>query len=107
MTRYIPIMAAPITLDIAHSLGKTAVRQRLDSGIGKIGAIVPGGAEVKHDWDGDMMNFSLTAMGQTMACRATVFEDRVRAEVDLPPMLALFAGKIRDTLGQELPKLLK
>ncbi len=100
-------MADPITLDIPHKLGKAAVRERLDSGIGKIGSIIPGGGQVQHAWDGDTMNFTVSALGQTMACKATVFEDKVHAEVDLPPMFALFAGKIREALGQELPKLLK
>jgi hypothetical protein len=42
-----------------------------------------------------------------MHCVATVFDDKVHAEVDLPPMLGLFAGKIRDALAAGLPKLLK
>lgn len=100
-------MTDPITLDIPHSLGKAGVRQRLDSGIGKIGSIIPGGGQVQHAWDGDTMNFSVSALGQTMACKAMIFEDKVRAEVDLPPMFMMFAGKIRDALGSELPKLLK
>ena len=41
-----------------------------------------------------------------MTCRATVFDDNVHAVVELPAVLALFAGKIRDALGRELPKLL-
>ncbi|MEP6784888.1 MAG: polyhydroxyalkanoic acid system family protein [Sphingomonadales bacterium] len=100
-------MAEPISLDVPHSLGKATVRQRLDTGIGKIGSIIPGGGQVQHDWDGDTMNFSVSALGQTMACKAVIFEDKVHAEVDLPPMLSLFAGKIRDALGHELPKLLR
>lgn len=100
-------MAEPIALDIPHKLGKAAVRERLDRGIGKIGSAIPGGGKVSHAWDGDAMNFTISAMGQTMKCRATVFDDNVHAVVDLPPMLGLFAAKIRAALGKELPKLLK
>lgn len=99
-------MPDPITLDIPHKLGKAAVRERLDKGIGKLGSVVPGGGRVDHDWDGDAMNFTIVAMGQTLRCRATVYDDTVHAVVDLPPMLALFASKIRDGLGRALPKLL-
>ena len=99
-------MTSPISLDIPHKLGKAAARARLDRGIGKIGTMIPGGGQVRHAWDGDDMNFTLTAMGQTLHCVATVFDDKVHAAVDLPPMLALFAGKIRDALGKGLPKLL-
>ncbi len=100
-------MSQSIALDIPHKLGKAAVRERLDRGIGKIGRAIPGGGSVTHDWDGDTMNFTVAALGQAMVCKATVFDDKVHAVVDLPPMLALFAGKVREVLGQELPKLLK
>ncbi len=99
-------MSAPIALDVPHELGKAAARERLDQGIGKIGAMIPGGGQVKHDWEGNTMAFTLTAMGQTMRCTATVFDAHVHAIVDLPPMLGLFAGKIREALAHGLPKLL-
>ena len=99
-------MTSPISLDIPHKLGKVAARDRLDRGIGKIGTRMPGGGQVRHAWDGDAISFTVTAMGQTMRCTATVFDDKVHAVVDLPPMLALFAGKIRDALAGGLPKLL-
>ena len=100
-------MTEPMTMDIPHQLGKAGARERLDRGIGKITSIIPGGGQVRHDWDGDRMNFTISAMGQKMTCRATIFDAKVHAEVDLPPMLAMFAGKVRETLGRELPKLLK
>jgi hypothetical protein len=100
-------MPTPIALDIPHSLGKAAAHDRLDRGIGKIGQLIPGGGQVTHSWNGETMTFTVSALGQTMNCVATVFDDKVHAEVDLPPMLSLFAGKITDALGAGLPKLLK
>ena len=99
-------MPTPISLDIPHRLGKAAARERLDRGIGKIGTMFPGGGQVSHSWDGDAMSFTVSAMGQTVGCVATVFDENVHAVVDLPPMLALFAGKIKAALGGALPKLL-
>ena len=100
-------MSAPISLDIPHKLGKAAVRERLDGGVGKIGRLIPGGATVEHRWDGDTMHFTVAAMGQQIGCRATVSDSNVHAIVDLPGFLGLFAGKIRDVIQQEAPKLLK
>ncbi len=99
-------MPAPIALDIPHKLGKAGARDRLDRGIGKIGSIIPGGGQVSHKWDGDTMHFTVAALGQTLQCTATVHDDKVHAIVDLPPMLALFADKIRMGLAGALPKLL-
>ena len=100
-------MGTPITLDIPHQLGKAGVRQRLDSGIGRIGEKIPGGAQVDHRWDGDTMHFTVAAMGQTIASTATVYDDRVHAVVDLPGFLGLFAGKVKAVIEREAPKLLK
>jgi hypothetical protein len=100
-------MSQPISLDIPHQLGKDGVRARLDGGVHKIGEMIPGGGRVQHSWDGDTMNFTVSAMGQEMRCAATISDKNVHAEVDLPPMLALFADKVRGVLGAELPKLLK
>jgi hypothetical protein len=100
-------MADPVALDIPHKLGRDAARARIDAGIGKLAGMVPGGSMTEQRWSGDTLHFTLSAMGQTVASRLEVFDDRVHAEVDLPPMLALFAGKIREKLAKEAPKLLE
>ncbi|WP_112381221.1 polyhydroxyalkanoic acid system family protein [Sphingomonas carotinifaciens] len=100
-------MSAPITMDIPHQLGKAGVRARLDGGVGKIGRLIPGGAQVVHRWEGDRMLFTVQAMGQAIEAEATVFEDKVHAVVNLPGFLALFAGKIQEAIQREGPKLLK
>ncbi|MBR0553562.1 polyhydroxyalkanoic acid system family protein [Stakelama marina] len=100
-------MAEPITVDIPHKLGRDAARARLDSGIGKLADMFPGGAEVEHRWEGDVMHFTIAAMGQRVASTLQPFDDHVHAVVDLPPFLALFADKIREKLRREGPKLLE
>ena len=100
-------MGHPVSVDIPHSLGKAAVRQRLDGGINRIVEKIPGGGAVEHRWEGDTMHFTVSAMGQTIASTATVFEDKVHAVVDLPAFLGLFATKVREVIQREAPKLLK
>lgn len=100
-------MAQPISLDIPHSLGKDGVRARLDGGISRITEKIPGGGVVQHRWEGDTMHFTVTAMGQSIASTATVFADKVHAVVDLPAFLGLFAGKVKEMIEREAPKLLK
>ncbi|WP_447727142.1 polyhydroxyalkanoic acid system family protein [Sphingomonas koreensis] len=100
-------MADPVTVDIPHKLGRDGARARLAGGVGKIGNMFPGGGTVQERWEGDTLHFTVSAMGQTVASRLDVFDAHVHAEVDLPPMLALFAGKIREKLLREAPKLLE
>ena len=100
-------MADPISMDIPHKLGRDAARARIAGGVGKLADLFPGGGNVEQRWEGDTLHFTVSAMGQKVASRLEIFEDRVHAEVDLPPMLALFAGKIREKLAREAPKLLE
>lgn len=100
-------MTAPIELDIAHKLGKAAARARVEAGFGQLGDLIPGGAVTAHRWTGDRLDFTVQGMGQTIASRIEVMEDKVHAAVDLPPLLALFADRIRAKLAREAPKMLE
>jgi hypothetical protein len=100
-------MADPVVVDIPHKLGRDVARARIAGGVGKIAEIVPGGGQVEQRWEGDTLHFSVAAMGQKVASRLQVFEDKVHAEVDLPPMLALFASKVREKLVEKGVKLLR
>jgi hypothetical protein len=99
-------MTEPVTVDVPHKLGLAEARRRVESGIGKPAGWIPGGAMVDHRWDGDVLHFTVAAMGQRIASTLDVRADRVIATVDLPPFLALFADKLRAKLAKEAPKLL-
>ncbi|WP_157217125.1 polyhydroxyalkanoic acid system family protein [Flavisphingomonas formosensis] len=100
-------MSQPITVDIPHSMGRDAARAKIESGLGKFASILPGSAITEHQWQGDALAFTVEALGQRVASRVEVMEDKVHMVLDLPPALALFAGKIRQKLREEGPKLLK
>ncbi|WP_375397934.1 polyhydroxyalkanoic acid system family protein [uncultured Sphingomonas sp.] len=100
-------MSEPITVDIPHKLGLAEARRRIDAGIGQLAGWFPGGAAVDHHWQGDIMAFTVAALGQRVAGRLDVRDERVIATVDLPPFLALFADRIRAKLAKEAPRLLE
>ena len=100
-------MADPITIDIPHTIGKAQARERIDKGLGQLAAIVPGGAVTSQSWTGDSVAFTLEGMGQRVATRIAVFEDKVQATIALPAGLSLFASKIRATLLDKGTKLLR
>ncbi|MEO5493743.1 MAG: polyhydroxyalkanoic acid system family protein [Sphingomonas sp.] len=99
-------MTDPITVDVPHKLGLSEARRRVEGGIGKVAGWIPGGAMTDHRWDGDVLYFTLAAMGQQIASKLDVRDDRVVATIDLPPLLALFADNLKAKLAKEAPKLL-
>lgn len=100
------MMSQTITLDIPHQLGREGAKARIGAKIGRLADKIPGGATVEHRWEGDSLHFTVTAMGQQVASRLDVAESIVHAEVALPGMLGLFAGKVREMLEKEGPRLL-
>lgn len=100
-------MTEPIRVEVPHKLGLAEARRRVNGGIGKLAGMIPGGAAVDHAWSGDVLAFTVAAMGQRIASTLDVRADRVVATVDLPPFLALFADRIRAKLAKEAPRLLE
>jgi hypothetical protein len=100
-------MSQPITVDIPHKLGRTAARQRLADGVGQLTSMIPGSAITANRWDGDVLTFNLEALGQRIAARIEVFDDHVRATLDLPAFLGFMADKVCTALAGTGRKLLQ
>jgi hypothetical protein len=101
------IMTQPITVDIPHNLGSAAARQKLESGVGQIASVIPGGSLMEHRWEGDTLFFAVAAMGQRVASKIEVLESSIHATIDLPPLVALVGNTIKDKLGAVGRKLLR
>ena len=99
-------MSERITVDVPHKLGLAEAKRRVASGFGRLTIPVPGATVKPGRWDGDTFHFSVGALGQTVAAELLVLDDKVRATVDLPPVLALFAAPLRAALAREGTKLL-
>jgi hypothetical protein len=100
-------VSEPVKVDIPHKLGRETAKARLGGGVGKLAEMVPGSGHVEQRWEGDTLHFTVRALGHAVVSRIDVFDTHVHAEVDLPPMLALLGGKVRDKLLSVAPKLLK
>ena len=100
-------MTNPITVDIPHKLGRVGARARLESRIDTLVEMFPGGGTVTHHWEGDTMIFNIQAMGQSIASRLDVHDSHVHAVINLPPLLSLFAERIRAKFQKQVPKLLE
>jgi hypothetical protein len=92
----------PIVVDIPHDLGREEARRRLETGFARIRQQIVGQAlSVDERWEGERLNFSAAAFGQTASGRVDVFEKSVRIEVDLPWLLATIAEKVQRRTKRE------
>ena len=91
----------PVEVDIPHKLGKAAARARVEAGFKQIADLIPGGHVTAHHWDGDSLTFTIEGLGQRVSSRLDIFDAKVHAVVDLPPLMALFAEPLRAKLAKE------
>jgi hypothetical protein len=95
-----------LTLSIPHRLTRAEVKRRIDEEVGRaekqFGQLL---GAVERRWTGDTLDFKVTVTGQSVSGQAFVEDQAVRLEVELPLMLSLLAGGVRETLeerGREL-----
>jgi hypothetical protein len=96
-----------LTASIPHQLGRTEAKRRIQEHIGSIrqhhGSLF---TELHENWNGDAMNFSATAVGQTITGRMVVEDSVLHLSVKLPWMLSLMSGTIKQKLEQQGRELL-
>src|SRR5689334_3838739 len=103
-------MPNPISVTIPHHLGKEEARRRIAAGFGKLRNQMTGGllalVSFQDRWEGDCLHFEGGGLGQKITGRIDVFAESVKIELDLPPLLAAIADRIRGKLKTEGQKLL-
>jgi hypothetical protein len=101
-------MATRIVVSIPHQLGRPEARRRIETGFANIVHVLPGGpGGYSERWDGDRLVFSLAAMGQTLAGVIDVLDTTVTMEIELPGVLGLIAGGLKDRLQNAGQRLLR
>lgn len=92
-------MERPIDVDIPHQLGRDEAHRRIAANIHKLKDHIPGGANhIESAWAGDRLTLNVHAMGQTVEALIDVEDSKVHCRIQLPGMLALFAGPIEQML---------
>ena len=98
----IAFMNRPIEVDLPHKLGRDEARRRIASNMHKLKDHIPGGAaEVRSQWNGDVLDLSVQALGQSVDTIITVQDSVVKVQVRLPGLLGMFAGPIEAALQKK------
>ena len=93
-------MATPITVSIPHQLGRAEARRRIQTGFTNLTHQLPGGGNSREQWEGDRLNFSASAMGQTISGMVEVFDASVTISIELPGLLGALANGLKGRLAK-------
>lgn len=94
-------MVKPVVVSIPHELGQAEARRRIDEGVIQLTSQIGAVGEVSRSWQGDVLHFSLQAIGQTVSGTIAVEPRDVRLEVNLPGIFAMIANKVKGRLLTE------
>ena len=92
-------MATPISISIPHQLGRAEARRRIEAGFAKIIHQMPGsGGASSERWEGDRLTFAVARDGPDHCRRRRRARATVTMEIELPGLLGMIAGGLRDRL---------
>ena len=95
-------MTKPFIVSIPHQLGAAEAKRRLETGIEQAKEQYAGKlAVIDNRWTGDHLDFTVSAMAQTVSGAIDVTEEQVVLAVQLPWYLALLADKVQPLLRQK------
>ena len=101
-------MRKTISLSLPHDLGEAEAKRRLVTGIADARAKHPTYLQnARETWNGNTMEFTASAVGQTVTGRILVEAKQLHIQIDLPLLLAMFAGRLVPQIEAEGRKLLK
>lgn len=97
-------MPKPVSVTIAHNLGKEEARRRVVEGFGKLQGQLSGGMMFKftEEWvNEDSLHFTAKGLGQNITGQIDIFPQHVRIDAVLPTVLAAIAETITGKLEKE------
>jgi hypothetical protein len=101
-------MSQAITINIPHHLSRAEVKRRIQEEMRRaepqLGPLL---GTIEQTWNGDTVDFSVSAAGQVIGGKAFVEDQQVRVEVALPWFLAALAGAVRQGIEQHGRRMLE
>lgn len=95
-------MAKPLTVSVSHDLGKREAIRRLTDGVAYIRTRFGDKIAItRNEWEGDRLNFMVSALKQTASGVIDVEENRVTLTVTLPFLLAMMVEKAKSLIQKE------
>ena len=96
-----------LKMTFPHQLGRQTAEERLQTRLEKLldryGDQV---SNLRQSWTDNVLNFGFTTYGFTIQGNATVEENEVRLDAQIPFAAMMFKGKIEQALREQMTKVL-
>ena len=94
-------------ISVPHRLGKDAARARVEELLPRALELAGGQVtDLRHEWDGDTLRFSLRALRTSLKGTLQVSEDRAVFDMQLPLLARAFEGGFQTRIMERLGRLL-
>jgi hypothetical protein len=96
-----------IDVRIPHTLSQEELRRRLDDGLAQArSAYGDSVGPIESRWEGETLHLGLSVMGMALEGRVEMHPGEVVVHLQLPPLAAMFAGRIREGIEERIGGLL-
>lgn len=94
-------------INIPHSLGRVEAKRRIEVGLPKLAAHIPGGGALTSQWDGDYaLAMEITALGSRIPVSLTIEEDRLSGSLEVPMLMKMMQGQVAEFVKTSAAKML-
>jgi Putative polyhydroxyalkanoic acid system protein (PHA_gran_rgn) len=101
-------MPSPVVVTIEHRSDKETVKRKLQGSLDQIRAQLASlVTAIDQHWNGDVLEFHMSSLGQAISGKIEVGEAIVRVELLLPGLLGVFARTISSRIREQGQKLLE
>lgn len=92
---------------VPHRLGRIEAKRRIEVGLPKLAAHIPGGGQLAADWTGDYrLALTITALGSTIPVTLDVEDDKIVGALEVPLFLRAMQGQIAEFVQTSATKML-
>jgi hypothetical protein len=94
-------------ISIPHSLGRDEAKRRIEAGLPKLAAHIPGGGNLASQWTGDYaLDLTITALGSRIPVTLSIEEDRLTGSLEVPMLMKMMQGQVAEFVKVSATKML-
>ena len=94
-------------ITIPHSLGAAEAKRRIEVGLPKLAAHIPGGGALSSEWPAPhTLAMTITALGSKIPVRLEILEAEIKGSLEVPALMKMMQGQVAEFVKISAAKML-